>query len=180
MKNVAVLTEVRGICPLFSSPPRGIWQVMSPHPREFAIQGKKKEMKIPGGQPASIRKHIASFGRHLKNRTLLTADAITAFDHFLINCEATSLRSRLIQVAYVTSLGCLCPKPAPIHLFCLNFKYGSRNQGIFVCSQSIQKGNEKNTRSSIKWDVDWPKSGKVLFGIENNVFAREEYEFKWW
>ena len=31
----------RGICPVFSSPPRGIWQLKSPHPREFAIQGKK-------------------------------------------------------------------------------------------------------------------------------------------
>ena len=31
----------RGICPLFSSPPRGIWQLKSPHPRELAIQGKK-------------------------------------------------------------------------------------------------------------------------------------------
>ena len=31
----------QGICPLFSSPPRGIWQLKSPHPREFAIQGKK-------------------------------------------------------------------------------------------------------------------------------------------
>ena len=31
----------RGICPLFSSPSRGIWQLKSPHPREFAIQGKK-------------------------------------------------------------------------------------------------------------------------------------------
>ena len=39
----------RGICSLFSSPPRGIWQLKSPHPREFAIQGKKNLM--PGGQP---------------------------------------------------------------------------------------------------------------------------------
>ena len=31
----------RGSCPLFSSQPRGIWQLKSPHPREFAIQGKK-------------------------------------------------------------------------------------------------------------------------------------------
>ena len=31
----------RGICPLFSSSPRGIWQLKSPQPREFAIQGKK-------------------------------------------------------------------------------------------------------------------------------------------
>ena len=29
-----------GICPLFSSPPRGIRQLKSPHPREFAIRGK--------------------------------------------------------------------------------------------------------------------------------------------
>ena len=31
----------RNICPLFSSPLRGIWQLKSLHPREFAIQGKK-------------------------------------------------------------------------------------------------------------------------------------------
>ena len=31
----------RGFCPLFSTPPRGIWQLKSPHHREFAIQGKK-------------------------------------------------------------------------------------------------------------------------------------------
>ena len=30
----------RGICPLFSSPPRGNLQLKSPYPREFAIQGK--------------------------------------------------------------------------------------------------------------------------------------------
>ena len=30
----------RGICPLFSSPPRG-FDCWSPHSREFAIQGKK-------------------------------------------------------------------------------------------------------------------------------------------
>ena len=31
----------RGISPLFSSPPWGIGQFKSPHPREFAIQGQK-------------------------------------------------------------------------------------------------------------------------------------------
>ena len=31
----------RGICPFFSSSLRGIRQLKSPHPREFAIQGKK-------------------------------------------------------------------------------------------------------------------------------------------
>ena len=39
----------RSICPPFSSPPRGIWQLKSSHPQEFAIQGKK--MLMPGGQP---------------------------------------------------------------------------------------------------------------------------------
>ena len=37
-----------GICPLFSSPPRGIWQLRSPQPREFAIQGKKKKNVMTG------------------------------------------------------------------------------------------------------------------------------------
>ena len=39
----------RGICPLFSSPPRGIWQLTNPHPREFAIQGKKNANVRGGG-----------------------------------------------------------------------------------------------------------------------------------
>ena len=42
MKNVAVVIDAgQGICPLFSSPPWGIWQLKSPHPRKFAIQDKK-------------------------------------------------------------------------------------------------------------------------------------------
>ena len=42
---------LRGICPLFSSPSRANRQLKSsPHPREFAIQGKKK-MLIPRAQP---------------------------------------------------------------------------------------------------------------------------------
>ena len=34
----------RGICPLFLSPPRGGWQLNTPLPQEFAIQGKKMLM----------------------------------------------------------------------------------------------------------------------------------------
>ena len=49
-KKCCTVDGGRGICPLFSSPPRGICQLKSPHPREFAIQGKQK-MLIPGGQP---------------------------------------------------------------------------------------------------------------------------------
>ena len=46
----------RGICPLFSSPPRGIWQLKSRHPREFAIQGKKNSdaRGQPGGDWAQL------------------------------------------------------------------------------------------------------------------------------
>ena len=40
MKNVVVLTEDGAFALLFFPHPRGIWQVKSPHPREFAIQGK--------------------------------------------------------------------------------------------------------------------------------------------
>ena len=43
MKNVALLTE-DGAFALFFRP-----QLKSPHPREFAIQGKK--MVMPGSQP---------------------------------------------------------------------------------------------------------------------------------
>ena len=37
-----------GICRLFSSPHRAIWQLKSPHPPEFAIQGKKKNANARG------------------------------------------------------------------------------------------------------------------------------------
>ena len=39
----------RGICPRFSSPPRGIWQLKSPHPGN--LPSKAKKMLTPGGQP---------------------------------------------------------------------------------------------------------------------------------
>ena len=45
-----IVDRGRGICPLFLSPPRGIWQLKSPHPREFAIQGKKNA-NAPGSAP---------------------------------------------------------------------------------------------------------------------------------
>ena len=42
----------RGICPTFSSLPRGIWQLKSSHTREFPIQGKKNANARgqPGGE----------------------------------------------------------------------------------------------------------------------------------
>ena len=43
------LQRLRGICPLFSSPSRANRQLKSsPHPREFAIQGKKKNANTRG------------------------------------------------------------------------------------------------------------------------------------
>ena len=69
-------------------------------------------------------------------------------------CEATRLRSRLIQVAYVTSLGCLCPKSASFEIFGC-FKIAPhlprfqvpRNLGSFFFFYSILKENQKSTRS---------------------------------
>ena len=40
-ENCCGVDRGRSICPLSSSPPRGIWQLKSSHPRKFAIQGKK-------------------------------------------------------------------------------------------------------------------------------------------
>ena len=48
MKKGCSVDGGQGICPLFSSPPLGIWELKGPHPREFAIQGKKN---ANGGQP---------------------------------------------------------------------------------------------------------------------------------
>ena len=41
IKKCCTVEGGRGICPLFSSPPRGTCQLKSPNPRKFAIQGKK-------------------------------------------------------------------------------------------------------------------------------------------
>ena len=49
MKNVAVLTEDGAFALFLFVPPRGIWQLKSPHPREFAIQGKKSANARGGG-----------------------------------------------------------------------------------------------------------------------------------
>ena len=49
MKNVAVLMEA-GHLHSFPSLPLGIWHLKSPHPRVFAIQGKKNKNEMPGGQ----------------------------------------------------------------------------------------------------------------------------------
>ena len=53
MNNVAALTEEGAFALFFWSPPRRIWQLKSPHRREFAIQGKKNANargSVPGGR----------------------------------------------------------------------------------------------------------------------------------
>ena len=67
-------------------------------------------------------------------------------DPFLLRSHR--LRSRLIQVAYVTSLGCLCPKPASIEIFgcCMYECFSPRlpwfqvcpSKSRLFCSQSIE------------------------------------------
>ena len=42
------VVEGQGICPLFSSPSLGIWQLKSPANREFAIQGGWAQLELTG------------------------------------------------------------------------------------------------------------------------------------
>ena len=46
------------------------------------------------------------------------------------------------------------------HRICLHFKYGPRNRGSFVRSQSIQKENKGTLRTQIKCDVENLKPGR--------------------
>ena len=48
------------------------------------------------------------------------------------------------------------------HHICLDFKYGPRNRGSFVHSQSIQKENKRTFRTRIKCDVESLKSTRKL------------------
>ena len=49
---------------------------------------------------------------------------------FFFGCEATRLRSRLIQVEHVTSLGCMCPKPASFQI--IGCKYVCMNVCMYI------------------------------------------------
>ena len=51
----------RGICPLFSSPARLIWQLKSPHPREFAIQVACSK-RSDSGERCEVKKAMKSRG----------------------------------------------------------------------------------------------------------------------
>ena len=64
-KKCCTVDGGRCICPLFSSPPRGICQLKSPHPREFAIQGKKNA-NARGGAWAQVELTDALIEKGLK------------------------------------------------------------------------------------------------------------------
>ena len=58
-KKCCTVDGGRDICPLFSSSPRGICQLKSPNPREFAIPGKKNantrgSARVRGGAWAQV------------------------------------------------------------------------------------------------------------------------------
>ena len=68
------------------------------------------------------------------------------------------LRNRLIQVAHVTSLGCLCPKPASFETFgCIYITAFTSISSlpleievILFAVNRIPKENLKNTRGNLK------------------------------
>ena len=103
MKNVSCRVDGGwGICPLFSSPPRGIWQ--SPHRREFAIQGKK--MLMPGGQPGGEGRGGGGLGvagidwciNHDDTHSLVLRMSTTV-------CKFERFSSRNVQLLFKESIG---------------------------------------------------------------------------
>ena len=85
-----------------------------------------------------------------------------------------ALCSRLISVAYVTSLGSLRQKPGAFEIFWIDvsisphlpqFQVYNWNRGSFDSEELLPS----------KWYVE----EKILFRVENLVFADEEFESKW-
>ena len=86
-------------------------------------------------------------------------------------CEATRLRSRLISVAFLTSLGFLRQKPSSFEIIldvCTSLHL-PRLQVIEIEALSIRKNVTFYHQSVI--DV----KEKILFRVESHVFAGEEY-----
>ena len=82
-------------------------------------------------------------------------------------CEATRFRSRLIQVEYVTSLSCLCPKPASFetsgcmyvyHNICLESSLSLEIEAILFVFNQISERK--------------PNLGDILFRIESHWFLQ--------
>ena len=77
----------RGICSLFSSPPQGIWQLKSPHAREFAIQGKKNANAQGSAQGGWVHLELIDAlglgdrGNRLKNVLVIVEDCLGTSKH---------------------------------------------------------------------------------------------------
>ena len=91
------------------------------------------------------------------NSTFVNKDSLPA-PHQGYCCQATRLRSRLIQIAYVTSLGCLCPQ----HLWssfrnCLKIlrNVSPQFKGIFLPSLAFTLYACKNVVFYTKRDFSW-------------------------
>ena len=74
-ENCCSVDGGRGICPLFSSPLRGIWQLKSPHPREFAIQGKKNANARGGWAQVELTDAL------VQNKIILQLETLNLFQN---------------------------------------------------------------------------------------------------
>ena len=88
------------------------------------------------------------------------------FDAFSLKWPQISLRwfskNRLDVCMYV------------YHRICLDFKYGPRNRGSFVRSQSIQKENKKTLRPQLKCDVKNLKPGRIPVSYRKLRFCKRK------
>ena len=66
----------------------------------------------------------------LKQEGKVISPFFSFFLSFFFGCEATRLRSRLIQVEHVTSLGCMCPKRASFQI--IGCKYVCMNVCMYI------------------------------------------------
>ena len=83
-KKCCTVDGGRGICPLFSSPPRGICQLKSPHPRKFAIQGKKNANSrgsAGGGGWAQVELTDALIGQIHNSHSSFQNNLVTGLKH---------------------------------------------------------------------------------------------------
>ena len=83
MKNVAVLTEDGAFALFFRPHPLGIWQLKSPQPLEFAIQGKKNVIARAGAGEL-MHKQCVTFeektsGEMVISQTVSFSDVVYGF-----------------------------------------------------------------------------------------------------
>ena len=126
----------RGICPVFSSPPRGIWQLKSPHPHE-------EPHKVPAQFPVIILPPISC---------MLAGVRLAVIDSDLH--RGVSLRSKRFQSSYSAKFGAGAKKNGrgrnrlvwflhspplpPSFLFLLSFQFSRRTRAEPLATQPTQ------------------------------------------